>query len=407
MTRTWEIDDRKGVMPIDLVREQDFILRVRRMQRLGTSHLVVNLALSAIPAVTKNRQTLETIQARLKDFAKVTNGTYAEMSNGDVFFIWEETSDASLLPERLVSVLPIEKSERSSPDNFLLIYHMPGDYTKLRERANHYVEIVQTASNLPSDIPADMLKSESARGPLTPWSVDQIGKLLDEIDIRTYARTQPIYRLDPQDIWNKISEEYFISFDDLRRERFPKLDLITPEHLFFSLCEIMDQRLLSVFTETSAIIAGRSLHLNLSVATVIGSTFARFTHSVPRNKRSLLTFELHRGDLFQDFARTLGAIELLHREGFKVAIDSVTPDMLPYLNLAAFALDYLKINVSGDRINLLSDAAIRNGLLQLPADKIIFFRCDNDKALMAGRDLGIKLFQGWHIDDLAKHKKQR
>lgn len=406
MTRTWEIDDSKSAMPVDMVREQDFILRVRRLQRLGTAHLVVNLVLSAIAALAKNRNTLEGVQKSLKEFAKLTNGAYAEMSNGDIFIIWEETGDAKLLAERLVGVLPVEHHEKNNAESFLLTYHLPNDYTKLRERSNHYVEVVRAAAAIPSDDPADKLKSETARGPLTAWSVDQIGKLLDEIDIRAYSRTQPIYRLDPGNAWHAVSEEYFISFDDLRRERFPKLDLITPEHLFFALCEMMDQRLLSILTHSHATIAGRALHFNLSVATVIGSVFAQFTHSIPREKRGLLTFELHRGDLFQDFSRTLGAIDILHKEGFRVAIDSLTPDMLPYLNLAAFKLDCLKINVSGDRVGDLTDAAVRKSMQQLPLEKLIFFRCDSDKALMLGRDLGIKYFQGWHIDDVVSHPKK-
>jgi EAL domain-containing protein (putative c-di-GMP-specific phosphodiesterase class I) len=341
------------------------------------------------------------IQDKLKNFAKVTNGTYAEMSNGDVFIIWEETSDAKQLTERLLDTLPLPPNSASKQDTYLLAYHLPKDYTALRERANHYVEVVRAATTFGGGNADATLTSDTARGPLTPWSVDQIGKLLDEIDLRTYARTQKIYRMNGQTSWEPVGEEYFVSFDNLRRERFPKLDLITPEHLFFALCEIVDQRFLAVLTESHATIAGRKFFLNLSVATVIGSVFARFTHSIPRNERGLLTFELHRADLFQDFARTLGAIEVLHREGFKIAIDSVTPDILPYLNVNAFGFDTLKVNVSGDRVGLLADAAIRKALLQLPLDKVIFFRCDSDKALTAGRDLGINLYQGWHIDDLA------
>lgn len=405
MTRTWEIDDSKGAMPVDLVLEQDFILRLRRLQRLGTPHLVINLVLGAIASLAASRPALDKVQANLRELAKITNGTPAEMSNGDMFITWEKASDASILVTRLLSVLPVAKEEARGQESFLLTYQMPRDYTLLRERANHYIEVARTAKSLPSDAPADALRSESARGPLTAWSVDQIGKLLDEIDIRNYARTQSIYHLDESNLWRAISEEYFVSFDDLRRERFPKLDLITPEHLFFALCEMLDQKLLSVLTEAHATIARRNLHFNLSVASVIGNVFARFTHSVPHEQRGLIAFELHRGDLFQDFARTLSAIDVLHREGFKVALDSVTPDMLPYLNLSAFHVDHLKINVSGDRVALLSEKAVQKALQQIPPEKLIFFRCDNDQALQMGRSFGVRLFQGWHIDDVAGKKR--
>ena len=95
----------------------------------------------------------------------------------------------------------------------------------------------------------------------------------------------------------------------------------------------------------------------------------------------------------------------MHREGFKVAIDSVTPDMVNYLNLAAFDVDFIKINVSKDRAGLLADPAIREGLARIPKEKLIFFRCDNERALKAGLEMGVGKFQGWMIDDAVQQGK--
>jgi EAL domain-containing protein (putative c-di-GMP-specific phosphodiesterase class I) len=402
--RVWEFEDNKAI-PSDLVREQDFILRVRRLQRLGTPHLVVNLVLSAIESIAKSRRATEAVQERLKEFAKVTNGVYAEMSNGDVFIVWEETADAQLLSSRILSAVMPDQAVVKDTSKFLLTYHMPKDYVPLRERTNHYIEVVRTASTFGSEgAPAEALRSEAARGPLTAWSVDQIGKLLGDIDLRRYGRTQPVYKRTGPNTWAPVLEEYFISFDDLRRERFPHVEM-TAEHLFLTLCETLDQRLLVLLTEQYDTIAGRPLNLNLSVASIMGSVFAQFAHRVPREQRGLIGFELHRGDLLQDFSLTLNALEVLHHEGFKTALDGITPDMIEYINLGRFDCDFIKINVSKDRAAQLAGPAVRKGLGQIPAGKIIFFRCDNEKALAAGVELGVNLFQGWLIDDAAHPKK--
>lgn len=401
--RSWEIIEDSKAIPSDLVREQDFILRVRRLQRHGTPNLVINLVLSAIDAFAKNQGAMEAVHQQLQEFAKVTQGDYAEMSNGDVFITWPENPGTQVLPMRLMGAILPEVKDTAS---FLLIYHMPKDYTPLRERTNHYVEVAQAAAILsPDDSPSQALRSEAARGGLTPWSVDQIGKLLGEIDLRRYGRTQPIYRHDKNGGWKPVSEEYFVSFDDLRRERFPKLDLITPEHLFLALCEMLDQRLLGMLTDKPEIIAGRAIWLNLSVRSIMGSVFAQFIRNLPHDKRSLVGFELHRGDLFQDFSLTLDAINALRHEGFKVALDSVTPDMAHYLNLAAFNVDFIKINVSKDRAAQLEDPTIRLELARIPPERLVFFRCDNERALAAGLEMGVSLFQGWLIDDAAKPAK--
>lgn len=406
MSRVWEIEDRTVLMPVDMVREQDFILRLRRLQRQGAPFLIANLVLSALPALAKSSYTLETVQARLREFAKGIKGTYVEMSNGDVFLIWDKVGAAGDVIASAVKLLPLEEGQAQNPAGFLATYTMPDDYTKLRERANHYIDVVRDAVTQASGTPAAALKGENARGPLTAWGVDQIGKLLEDIDVRTYARTQPIYRLNDDNTWQAISEEYFISLENLRRERFPKLDLTAPEHLFLALCEMVDQRLLSLLAKANATIVGRALHINLAVATVIDNVFAQFTHSIPKDQRGLLTFELHCGDIFQDFSRTQTAIDVLRREKFRVVLDGVTPDMLPYVNLAAFRFDMIKINVSGDRISLFNDAAVRKALQALPPDKLLFFRCDSDKALQISRSMGVRLFQGWHIDELANPRKK-
>src|ERR1700761_1432323 len=104
--RVWEFSDSKALSS-DLVREQDFILRVRRLQRLGTPHLVINLVLNALDIISKSPAAMEAVHTRLQEFAKLTNGTYAEMTNGDVFITWEETPQSHALTSKIVgAILP-------------------------------------------------------------------------------------------------------------------------------------------------------------------------------------------------------------------------------------------------------------------------------------------------------------
>jgi EAL domain-containing protein (putative c-di-GMP-specific phosphodiesterase class I) len=402
--RVWEFEDNKAI-PSDLVREQDFIMRVRRLNRLGAPHLIINLVLTAIEGLSRNLTALEAAHERLQKFAKVTHGLYAEMSNGDAFITWEENKETHVLPARLLSaLLPDDKSAAES-GKFLLIFHLPDGYTPVRERINYYVEMARTAAIIGSGEPAQALQSEDARGPLTAWSVDQIEKLLTEIDLRRYVRTQPIYEYQPDSSWKPIAEEYFVSFADLKRERFPRVELIQPENLFLELCRALDQRLLGELALHTDTIVGRPIHLNISVSSVMGPVFAQFSRAIVKSQRGQITFEIHRGDLLQDFGMTLNAMMMMHREGFKVAIDGVTPDMINFLNLAAFEADFIKVNVSQDRAQQLRDPVIRKGLQAIAKEKLIFFRCDNDQALSAGLELGCGRFQGWYIDDAVQQAR--
>jgi len=392
--RVWEFEDNKAA-PSNLVREQDFILRVRRMQRHSTPCLVLNFVLSAIDQLNKDRTALELVQKKLQEHAQKTSGAYFEMSNGDAFVVWENSGDS-----RIVSTRAIEAALSEYVNNtniFLFTYHMPKMYELLRERTNFYVDLARTATPDPT---GDLTHVDIERGHLTAKNVDQIEHLLGEIDLRRYGRMQNIYR-DVIGKWVIASEEYFVSFDDLRRERFPKLELVSSEHFFFAICSLLDRKLLAMLTASSEQIAGRKINLNLSISSIVDTVFVQFVKSVPQDKRDMICFELHSGDLLQDFALTLSAIEILKREGFRVAIDSVTLDMINYIDFTAFAVDAIKINVSQDRALLLANGAVRKGLAKIAPEKIIFFRCDNQRALVAGRELGVSLYQGWLIDKFA------
>ena len=395
--RIWELSDNKA-LPSDLVREQDFIMRVRRMQRHGIASIVINFILNAIEPLARNATAMEEMQTKLKEIARATKGFYSEMSNGDVFISWEQPDKISLAAIQEVEAML--KESGADTRQSLATYKMPENYTMLRERTNYYVETSRSASF----ISEETAKVESSEGRLTAKNVDQIEQILGEIDLRRYGRTQNFYRI-VGDEWKPLGEEYFISFEDFRRERFPKLQISSPEHFFLALCGVLDQRLLAMLTSSYEIISGRMINLNVSVTSITGAIFAQFVHRVPHEHRGLIGFEVHCGDLFQDFSLALDAIGLIKREGFRVILDSVTPDMVDYLDLTAFAVDTVKINVSKDRALQLETPAVRLGLERLPADKLTFYRCDNQRALKIGRELGISLFQGWLIDDLASKKK--
>ncbi len=403
--RIWEFEDKKEA-PSDLVREQDFILRVRRMQRMGFPCLVLNIVLTAIEPVIKSQSLLEEAQAKLKAIAASTRGTYHEMSNGDVFLVWENPGEARLVAGRVLEAALADYKDKAA--HFLFAYRMPENYALLRERTNAYVEEVRRRIEAESSREID-----KSSGHLTAKVVDQIEHLLNEIDIRPYGHVQCIYRDDAKggktgnDAWTPVTEEYFVSFENLRRECFPKLEFERSEHLFLALCTLLDQKLLGALTTFYDIIAGRVVNLNLSIASIMGSLFAQFVRRVPHDQRNFIGFKLHCGDMLQDFSLTLSAIDVLKREGFRIVLDGITPDMAHYINLNKFAVDRIKINVSKDRANQMLDPAIRKGVEQLPLDKLVFFHCDNEHALQIGRELGVSHFQGWLIDKLADKKRMR
>ncbi len=400
--RMWEVEDNKAI-PSNLVREQDFILRVRRFHRLETPQLVVNILLTQIPAEYSDRGPLEAVQQRLQTYAETWGGSYAEMSCGDVFLCWPETSSSRLHADSLMNVVLPAGVREEDLKKFRFAYHLPADYTALRERINAYIEAARAATaSSDTNTPAQLLLSDAARGPLTAWSVNQIQKLLTDLDMRRYIRTQPVYERAQGGRFTPLFDECFIGIQDLQRAHFPRLDIFTPQNLFQELCQALDGRLLTNLANHFETVKGHKLSFNLSVSSVLGPVFSVFAHAVPPKDRSLVAFEMQRTDMFQDFEMTLNALSLIRKEGFQIIIDGITPELVQYINLQLFDADYIKINVGKERARLLNSPDAHAALAKIPPQRLIFYHCDNEPALVMGRSLGITRYQGWLIDDLAR-----
>jgi hypothetical protein len=391
--RVWEIDDVRA-LPGEIVREQDFILRLRHLHRINGKAAIINLIFGTT-ALSQREDWLR----RLQQHYDGQSVTIHILSQGDAFIIAPPEQEKSL-QEFLQSLLAAIPAGDSA--NMMTTYHLPQDYTAARERANHYIEAVRAAAQLgaANPAPSQVLQGETVRGALTPWALDQIGKLLSDLDVRRYVRGQSIYR-SVSNGWQRHATEYFVSVDELRRERFPRLDIRTPERLFMELCSELDHRLLQQFAEQpTSLPEGEAIGFNLAVESVLGTPFAKFTHAFPAEKRRQISFELNRGDLLLNFSATQAAIALLRQEGYGIALDALHPDLLPYLNCALFDVDNFKIRAGSDVLPQLELPQVLQALAQLPREKIIFYRCDNQAAIDIGKKLGINLFQGWHIDDV-------
>ncbi|MEQ1653389.1 MAG: hypothetical protein ABL897_12935, partial [Hyphomicrobium sp.] len=383
-------------LPGDMVLEQDFIMRLRHMLRQGTPHLIINVTFAAVESLHRDLAAKEQLQRAISGAARTAGGDAHFMSNGDCFVAVPLTSGQTAADAaKPINAAALTDGGDTVAAQLLHAYEMPHDYPQIRERTNHYVEAARAAAMIGAGNPSPemALRNDAVRGPLTPWALDQIEKLFTEIDVRRYVRNQTIYRRDTSG-WTVISGEYFVSIEELQRERFPRLEIRTPERLFMELCSALDHRLLNQFADNPESLAKGPLHLNIAVDSVLGTPFAKFSKAVPRERRGAITFELNRGDLLLNFVTPRAAIALLRQEGFKIALDALHPEMLPYLNLEKFGADFYKVRVSKDTLAQLSNAEVLRAFKNLPTEKIIFYRCDTEAALAIGRQIGITLYQG-------------
>ena len=271
-----------------MIAEQDFILAIRRFNRLNTALTVLNVVRYL---ADYNEPDGDSAGAELQALIKKAGGETYVMSNGDLFAMFKGAPQLDALTNAMMHHLAPQE-EHPQP---IIAYHLPKDYTSVRERANAYVSLANAAEHMGEMQSATLaLQSHDVHGPLTAWSLSQVETLLEKIDIKRYVRTQPVYYQGDRGIWEKRSIDFFVSVTDLKRERFPKLILETPERLFLELCYALDRKLLLEMASCKEQWENKSIGLNLSVETVLSSAFAQFCHVLPKALRRTINFEIHR-----------------------------------------------------------------------------------------------------------------
>lgn len=384
-----------------MIAEQDFVLRLRRINRLNLPQTVVGLTRGLTDYTPEDAQS-DPVPAALTDLAARLSGEVFIMGNGDVFIILPALEHGQV--DHLQSSLSgmMEEQAKAAGDKTVTVYILPRDYTVLREKSNAYIELARSSEVMGKAQQAERaLQAEDVRGPLTAWSLSQVEKLLETIDIRRYVRTQPVYTRAGGTAWEKSFIDFFVSVTDLKRERFRHLNLEAPERLFLELCCTLDRILLLELAGQIDSWADKKISLNLSAETVLGAAFAQFCHVLPNMRRANVRFEIHRSDLFLNFTTTRNAMEVMRKEGFQVGIDGITPSVLPFINFSRIDADFYKVNVTREKWPEMQDSQVLQSLTALPSEKIIFSHCDHEEALKRGIALGVMSYQGWLIDDLA------
>jgi hypothetical protein len=383
-----------------MIAEQDFIMHIRRQHRLNAPRLIINV-LRHLSDYSASSREPDAAERELKSIAQKMSGELFMMSNGDMF-ISLPAMNAKQSADLSENIRSLVEAGKPPEEKSVVVYQLPQDYTAARARANTYVESARASEVMGPVREAERaLQEEEVRGPLTPYSLVQVEKLLENIDIKRYVRTQPVYRQDDVGVWTKHFIDFYISIGDLKRERFPRLNLSTPERLFLDLCCTLDRKLLVELAGHPDTWKDRTICLNLSAETVLSPAFAQFCHVLPNERRRNVSFEIHRSDLFVNFTTSRNAISVLKSEGFSVGIDGITPSILPFINFAMFDVDFYKINVTREKWPDLKDPSASAALQAMPRDKIIFSQCDHDESLREGQKLGIRYYQGWLIDDVA------
>jgi EAL domain-containing protein (putative c-di-GMP-specific phosphodiesterase class I) len=344
-----------------------------------------------------------TFEALVKQF----DGQIFVLQNADIVFVCKDASIA-VIDEAIMRLrylfgddpLAAELDE-SAPDRFANWYDLERDYEEflalVEDMHAHEAKRKKRLAAIAGAGPRD------ERKPMDPQGLAELVAIIERADLSNVMRRQSICAILRDETPKPVFREIYISIADLRDNIMPKRDIASDRWLFQHLTQHLDRRVLATLRKNDDQAIAHSYSLNLNISTLLSQEFHQFDQSLRPGARGSIVIELQKIDIFADLGAYIFARDFLKERGYRVCLDGVSAVTLDYIDRERLGLDLVKMFWSPDmadpmrteRITAFRDAIERTG-----RSRIILARCDSADAVAFGQSLGLRLFQGRHIDRL-------
>lgn len=237
--------------------------------------------------------------------------------------------------------------------------------------------------------------------PLTPSVLARVETALASADLSSHIRRQAVCALVGKAHPDPVFTEVFVSIGDLREAMIPHVDLASNPWLFQHLTQTLDRRVLAMLTRRDDKTLEDGFSINLNVQTILSEDFLRFDDSLAPGSHGTVVLELRSEDIFADLNAFFFARDFVRQRGYRVCIDGLTWRTLPYVDHQRLGVDLVKLMWAEDlpdALNGKEGALARQAINTGTQGRLILARCDDDRAIRFGQDVGITLFQGRHLD---------
>ena len=246
--------------------------------------------------------------------------------------------------------------------------------------------------------------AKSARPPAKPLErrLNELLEALAGTDLSHMVRRQTVWELHPDKKPQAKFDELFVSIERLSGAISPEVNLAKDRHLFQYLSRFLDKHVLTRLA-WEQFGNQRPVSFNINVATLNSPEFLKFESGRAAGWRGRTILEIQLGDLWADLGAYLAIADLVKQRGYHRCLDGVSHQAFPCINFQHLKIDLVKL-IWDDAMLQLDEATTRT-LLQAVRDcgpgRIILARCGRAEAVKFGQALGIRLFQGWHLDRLS------
>src|SRR5579859_865009 len=356
-------------------------------------------------------QTFDGLIRRLK-------GQVFALSNTDIVVVFKDVAldevQAALIKLRFLfddDPLLMREEDEDRPA-FVEWYVVDKDYQTLLRMAQSLVnEDIErrTQDKKRADEAAQPAQRQKRREPLTPALLAKLQTALIGADLANMMRRQAVCAIVGQAPPQPLFYELFFSIGELQETLLPNVDLGSSPWLFQELTETLDYRVLSLLNRHDDRTLSGDVSINLNVQTLLSQDFLTFDDGVKSSQRGTIVIELQKVDIFADLNAFLFARDFARERGYRICIDGVTVDSLPFIERGRLGIDLLKLAWDASLVEgkLPDGSLLADYVRKCGPSRTILCRCDAANAIQVGQSVGITLFQGRHVEQMLAAETQR
>jgi len=345
-------------------------------------------------------------------------GQVFALSNSDIMVIFKDAAldevQAALIKLRFLfddDPALMNENDEGRPA-FVEWYVVEQDYQALLRLAQSLVnaDIERRTENIAkAEGEAQAAPREKRRGPFTPALLVKMQQALAGADLANMMRRQAICALVGQAPPQPLFYELFVSIAELQETLLPNVNLESSPWLFQALTETLDHRVLAMLNRHDDRSLAGDVSINLNVQTLLSQDFLDFDDGIKTHQRGTIVIELQKVDIFADLNAFLFARDFARERGYRICIDGVTVDSLPFIERGRLGIDLLKLawDPSLAEGRLPDGSALGDYVRRCGASRTILCRCDTENAISLGQSIGITLFQGRFVEKSLAADQQR
>lgn len=378
---------------------------LQRLGRLRGGRIGVHLHFSKLSRAYNNERFIRIAADSFASFVSGFEGQLFRLNNNDVLFIAKDTTVTVL--EAAVDRIKILFSQEplletytiKGTSQFCTFYHLDKDYDELLAVA---ADLLKEAGIRRGLFENTAVQSPAKAPPVYPDILSRLEQSLGTVDVTNLARRQTVCTLIDEVTPQPLFEEVYVSISDLQNSVAPGIDLNANTWLFRYLTHTLDQRIMLMLIR-DGVSSTRPFSLNLNVQTILTPDFVKFEAAITPQLRGRLVIEMNKLDVFSDMGAFMFARDYLHDHGFRLCLDGLTHHTLSYYNRVKLGFDLIKLNWTPNAIDDMLPSKmpeVRNLVMETGQAHTILCRCDDEKAIQIGQELGIVMFQGRQVDRL-------